>query len=238
MPEVKVIQANSLDWICNLEDESVNLILTDPPYWTLEKWRNVGTTTRLGGNRDKSKQDKDKWFDTISQDDLWGVINDFGRILKKNSHCYIFCDHEVMPIILMWIREGETVFNYSKPLVWDKMSPGLGYHYRARHEYIVMLEKGKRRLNNLSIPDVLQYKRIAGNHYPTEKPLELIETLLLNSTQEGELVLDPFCGSGVVGEACKKHGRSAILIDNSPKAIEVTQQRLESCNQKSFLEIG
>lgn len=103
----------------------------------------------------------------------------------------------------------------------------MGYHWRARHEYIVMLEKGKRRLNNLSLPDVLAFKRVQGNHYPTEKPIGLIETLLLNSTNKDELVIDPFCGSGVVGVAAQMHGRNAIILDKSDKAIDLSKQRIE-----------
>ena len=143
---IEVIQANAIEW---LEDEAANrpgrfdCIITDPPYWTLDKWRNIGTTTRLGGHREKDKQENSKWFDTIDRDDLWIVMMAFDQIAKHNSHTYIMCDHEVMPIILGWVREsGDLAWNYSKPLIWDKVNPGMGYHWRATHEYIVMLEKG------------------------------------------------------------------------------------------------
>lgn len=226
---IEIIQTNALAW---LEDESINkperfnCIITDPPYWTLDKWRNIGTTTRLGGHKNKEKQDNSKWFDTIDREELWEALIAFDNILKYNSHAYIMCDHEIMSIVLGWVREsGELSFNYSKPLIWDKKNSGMGYHWRATHEYIIMLEKGKLKLNNLGSADILRHKRVMAG-YPTEKPLPLIEELLLNSTKEGDWVLDPFCGSGVVGVACKKHNRNCVLIDSSESAINISKQRL------------
>jgi site-specific DNA-methyltransferase (adenine-specific) len=95
------------------------------------------------------------------------------------------------------------------------------------HEYIVMLEKGKRRLNNLGWGDILRHKRVQNRgHYPTEKPYALIEQLVLNSTKEGDLVFDPFCGSGVLGEVCKRHNRRALLLDKSDRAVTVSLSRI------------
>ena len=225
----EIIQADALLWLETEAHErpgTFDCIITDPPYWTLDKWRNVGTTTRLGGHRDKGQQREEMWFDTIDQDDLWEAFCHMGELLKKNSHAYLFADCEVQAILNGWVREGETPFGYVKNLVWDKIDAGMGYHWRARHEYVVMLEKGKHRLNNLALPDVLAYRRVQGHHYPTEKPLALVEALLLNSTAEGDRVLDPFCGSGVIGVACEKHKRHAVCIDKADAAIAWTRKRL------------
>jgi len=225
----EIIQAEALLWLeteAREHPESFDCIITDPPYWTLDKWRNVGTTTRLGGHRDKDQQRDEMWFDTIDQEDLWEAFNHMGALLKKNAHAYLFADCEVQAILNNWVREAETPFGYVKNLVWDKEDAGMGYHWRARHEYIVMLEKGKWRLNDLSLPDVQRCKRVQGKHYPTEKPLALVEALLLNSTAEGDRVLDPFCGSGVVGVACEAHGRHAVCIDKADAAIAWTRKRL------------
>ena len=74
-------------------------------------------------------------------------------------------------------------FKFWKPLVWDKCAIGMGYHYRARYEFILFFEKGKRKLNNLSIPaPSCAHKRI-HNGYPTQKPTELLEVLIEQSTQ-------------------------------------------------------
>lgn len=226
---INIVQDDSRLVLQSMDDEIYDCIITDPPYWTLEKWRNVGTTTRLGGHHDPNKRDKTKWFPIINYEEWWNAFCRIGDILKNNRHAYIFCDHEVMPIILNWARESDTPFNYAKPLVWDKINQGMGYHWRARHEYIVMLEKGKRRLNNLSLPDVFRCKMIQGKSklWPTQKPLEVIEALLLNSTNEEELVLDPFCGAGTVPLACLKHGRNCDAYDIEKGAVLISRERLE-----------
>jgi len=230
MSNITIIQADAQTWLkeTSLTSTRYDCIITDPPWWTLDKWRSIGTTTRLGGHRDPSKRREDMWFPTLGQPQMRDIFHNLIQLMSKNSHAYIFADQQAMPIILTWARESEPTgaVSYSKPLVWDKIDAGMGYHWRSRAEYIIMLERGKRRLHNLSLPDVLSFKRVQGNHYPTEKPLALVETLLLNSTSEGEHLLDCFCGSGVVGEACLRHNRHATLLDINPEAIRCTKERL------------
>ena len=74
------------------------------------------------------------------------------RVLRKNRHLYLFCDQETMFVAK---PVGEQVgFKFWKPLVWDKKKIGMGYHYRARYEFVLFFEKGKRKINNLGIPDI------------------------------------------------------------------------------------
>ena len=68
--------------------------------------------------------------------------------------------------------------------------------------------------------------------HPAQKPLSVIQPLLLMTTKENDLVLDPMCGSGTTGEACLKLNRRAILCDESPQWIEVTQDRIRHCDHK------
>ena len=102
----------------------------------------------------------------------------------------------------------------------------MGYHYRARYEFILFFEKGKRKLNDLSIPDILEVDRIHRG-YPTEKPVELSEILIRQSSQEGEVVCDSFMGSGSVGCAAINLGRSFIGSDLSEEAYELSLERLK-----------
>ena len=101
----------------------------------------------------------------------------------------------------------------------------MGYHYRARYEFILFFEKGKRKLNNLGISDVLEAPRIHRG-YPTEKPVSIAEVLVTQSTQAGEIVIDPFCGSGSVGVAAQKHDRRFLGNDLSKTAVVHTLERL------------
>ena len=111
--------------------------------------------------------------------------------------------------------------------MWDKKKIGMGYHYRARYEFILFYEKGKRKLNDLSIPDILEAPRIHRG-YPAEKPVPLSETLIQQSSTIGEIVLDPFRGSGRVGVAALKHRRSFLGNDLSQDAVCHTLGRLQN----------
>jgi len=210
----RVIQKDAVKLLSSLGDESVDLIFTDPAYESLEKHRRIGTTTRL----------KQKWFDIFPNERFGELFEQFYRVLKMNSHCYIMCDQETM-FIIKPIGE-QAGFTFKKFLIWDKVNQGMGYSYRARHELILFFSKGKRALNNKSIPDILQHKRIHRASYPTEKPFELVEIPILQSTQPGELVCDPFCGSGSTGVAALSQHRNFIGGDTSDEAIERTRDRL------------
>ncbi|MBK8171719.1 MAG: site-specific DNA-methyltransferase [Sandaracinaceae bacterium] len=102
---------------------------------------------------------------------------------------------------------------------------GMGYHYRARYEFILFFEKGKRKLNDLGVADIISQPRIFKG-YPTEKPPEVSEVLIKQSTEEGALIVDPFMGSGSVGVAAGRLGRSFRGCDISPSALEWTETRL------------
>jgi site-specific DNA-methyltransferase (adenine-specific) len=103
----------------------------------------------------------------------------------------------------------------------------MGYHYRARYELILFFEKGKRRLNDLGIPDVLSVPRVRAG-YPAEKPVALLETLIAQSSRPGELVVDPFMGSGSCGVAALGSGRSFAGNDIASEAVALTRQRLQA----------
>jgi site-specific DNA-methyltransferase (adenine-specific) len=116
-------------------------------------------------------------------------------------------------------------FRFWKPLVWDKRTIGMGYHYRARYEFILFFEKGKRRLADLGIPDVISVPRIHRG-YPAEKPAAVSEILISQSSQPGNVVADPFMGSGSVGVAAARLGRRFIGTDLNPDAVRLSGQRL------------
>jgi hypothetical protein len=101
---------------------------------------------------------------------------------------------------------------------------GMGYHYRARYEFVLFFEKGKRKLNDLGIADVLTVPRVRGG-YPAEKPSALSETLILQSSSAGDIVADPFMGSGSVGAAALKLSRRFLGNDVSDSALAHARAR-------------
>jgi site-specific DNA-methyltransferase (adenine-specific) len=118
----------------------------------------------------------------------------------------LFCDAETMFVAK---PAGERAgFKFWKPIVWDKKKIGMGYHYRARYEFVLFFEKGKRKLNDLGVSDIIEAPRVF-NGYPTEKPVSVSEVLVAQSSVAGEVVADPFMGSGSVGAAAVGLGRES-----------------------------
>ena len=210
---------NALTWLQAIPSASVDLIITDPPYESLEKHRAIGTTTRLK----KSKSSSNEWFPVIPNSSFPDLLTEIYRVLANNSHFYLFCDTETM-FVVKPIAE-QIGFKFWKPIIWDKVTIGMGYHYPCRYECILFFEKGKRKLNDLSIPDVISCKRIR-NGYPTEKPVSVIETLILQSTLQEELIADPFMGSGSCGIAALRNNRNFIGCDIKESAVKFAESRL------------
>ncbi|MGE0324565.1 MAG: site-specific DNA-methyltransferase [Polyangiaceae bacterium] len=212
-------QTDAVEWLRTLDDQSVDLVITDPPYESLEKHRAVGTTTRLK----HSKASSNDWFQIFPNSRFPELFAEVYRVLKKHRHFYLFCDQETM-FAAKPIAEAKG-FRFWKPLVWDKQKIGMGYHYRSRYEFVLFFEKGKRKLNDLGVPDVLSFPRIHKG-YPTEKPAELSEVLIRQSSTPRELVIDPFCGSGSAGVAALRQGRHFMGSDICDEAIKISSQRL------------
>lgn len=208
---------DAVDWMAQQPNESIDLVVTDPAYESLEKYRKIGTTTRLSN----SKSSSNEWFQIFRNDRYLDLFVEIYRSLKKNSHFYCMCDEETL-FVIKPIAE-QVGFKFWKSIIWDKMAIGMGYHYRNRTERIAFFEKGKRKLNNLGTPDVLQVKRIRGG-YPTEKPIELFDTLITQSTTEGEIVADPFFGSGNSMISAENNNRVAIGNDISQAAHDHLKQ--------------
>jgi len=246
--EGRVYETDAIRLLQSLPDQSVDLIITDPAYESLEKWRATGTTTRLK----KSKGSSNEWFKTFPNSSYPEFFRECYRVLKLGSMLYMFCDEETRDIVTTGFspQSGASLecclqtpsdilehaplldagFKYWKALIWDKYHCGMGYHWPAQHELIIMAERVVRKnkhakikrvrypVGNILCGDVLRVPRLKGKkYYPTEKPQELIRLLIEASSEKGDTILDPFCGSGVVGQACAAMGRHYILGDLDTK---------------------
>lgn len=218
-PGFELCLGDAVEWLGTLRDESVDLVITDPPYESLEKHRAIGTTTRLK----HSKASSNEWFRIFPNARFPELFAQLYRVLKRNRHFYLFCDQETM-FAAKPVAE-QAGFRFWKPIVWDKCKIGMGYHYRSRYELILFFEKGKRKLNDLSVPDVLEQPRIHRG-YPAEKPAAVSEVLVRQSTRPGELVIDPFMGSGSAGVAAARLGRCFLGNDIRPEALDIGRPRL------------
>lgn len=215
MPAFHLALGDANAWLRSLPDESVDLVVTDPPYESLEADRAIGTTTRL---RD--------WFPVEGPVYLAGTMRQLYRVLRTDRHLYWFSDHRAARWAVPALEAAE--FEFHKPLIWDKRRIGMGYHYRARYEMILFASKGSRPLNDRGVPDVLSVAAPRGG-YPTEKPVALLRTLVTQSTLPGELVVDPFMGSGSTGHAALDPDaapRRFMGCDVGGKALVLARDRL------------
>ena len=218
-PPFALSDQDAVHWLRTRPAESVDLLITDPAYESLEKHRAIGTTTRLK----HSKASSNDWFHVFPNARFGELFAEMYRVLRRNAHLYLFCDAETMFVAK---PEAERAgFRFWKPLVWDKRTIGMGYHYRARYEFILFFEKGKRRLNDLGIADIISVPRVHRG-YPAEKPPAVSEVLVGQSSAPGELVADPFMGSGSVGVAAARLGRRFIGNDLNPDAVRLAASRL------------
>lgn len=216
----RIVCDDAFEFLAGLPPESVDLFLTDPPYESLEKHRKIGTTTRLKN----SKSSSNDWFGTIPNARFPELLSLMFYALKPNRHLYLYCDDETSDIAIA--AGKECGFKFWKRIVWDKQRLGMGYHYRNCHEFVLFFEKGKRKLNGWSTLRSIQSVKAIRGGWPTEKPVELAITLIDASTEPGELICDPFCGSGSNGVAAALIDREFLLCDLDPKAIEYAQRRL------------
>jgi len=155
-------QDDAVTWLRSLPDESIDLIVTDPPYESLEKHRAIGTTTRLR----HSKASSNDWFAIFPNTRFPELFAETFRVMKRDCHFYLFCDQETMFVAKPLAEEAG--FKFWKPIIWDKKRIGMGYHYRSRYECILFFEKGKRKLSDLGVADILEAPRVHAGH-PAEK---------------------------------------------------------------------
>lgn len=218
-------RGDAVAWLETLPDQSVDLVVTDPPYESLEKHRAIGTTTRLK----RSKASSNDWFRIFPNARFPQLFAQLYRVLRKNRHFYLFCDAETM-FVAKPAAEAAG-FKFWKPLVWDKRKIGMGYHYRSRYELILFFEKGKRKLHNLATPDIIEEPRIFGG-YPAEKPVGVSRILIEQSTEPGALVIDPFMGSASAGVAAVELGRDFKGTDVCAEALDIAERRLTTAGAR------
>lgn len=218
-PVFHLAKRDAIEWLESLPGESVDLVITDPAYESLEKHRKVGTTTRLK----QSAASSNEWFSIFPNVRFPRFFAEVYRVLRNDRHFYMYCDQETM-FVTKPMAEAAG-FTFHKPIVWDKVSIGMGYHYRARYEFILFFEKGYRKLADLGTPDIITHKRVSGG-YPTEKPSGVSAVLIDQSSNPGELVIDPFMGSGSVGFAAVTRGRHFFGGDVADKSHDLARSRL------------
>lgn len=197
----------------DIKDESIDLIVTDPPY---------GMSFQSGYR--KVKHDEIKNDDNLDWLSMW--FKHQYRILKNNSHAYVFCSfHNVDKFKTECESAGFILKNI---LIWHKNNTGMGDlsgDYAPQYEFILFLTKGRRNLNGRRDSNIIKCPKTKNDNHPTEKPVNLIQFLIEKSSNKGDLILDNFFGSGSCAIACNNLGRRFL-------GHEIDIKRYESANKR------
>lgn len=124
-------------------------------------------------------------------------------------------------------------FHFIKSLIWDKGNKIMGLYYMSQFEYILFFRKGKGiKINNCGTSDILRVPNSkskdanGSNLHDTEKPIELMKILIENSSQEGDIVIDPFMGIGSTGIAARQLKRNFIGVEIDSQYYEIGKNRI------------
>ncbi|SHE66509.1 site-specific DNA-methyltransferase (adenine-specific) [Seinonella peptonophila] len=221
-----VIQGDCLEVMKTIETESIDSVITDPPYCS------GGFTEAQKKASTQMIRSASTWFVNDNMTTLgliWLIRNvaiECNRLLKPSGSMLIFCDWRMYPHLAPALESsGLQLRNL---IVWDKGVMGLGFGFRPQHELVMEFVKGKAKYETKKGRNVIQAKRVTpkGKQHPTEKPVELMAELIKVVTPFGGTVLDPFCGSGTTLVAAKENGYSYIGIEKDEGYVQVARKRL------------
>lgn len=232
----KIYQGDSVSLLDSVPDKTFDLVCTDPPYRVTSRG---GSGTMGGYWRDKETM-SGKIFETnsVEVEDYLGKLY---RVLKDDAHCYIMCNNKNLPHFMEEVKKSH--FHFVKMLVWDKQSKICGRYYMGQVEFIMFLRKGKDKpINECGTSDLLSFpipsnkrKDKDGLINPTEKPVRLFEVLISNSTKKGDLVLDPFSGSGTTARACVNLERNFVGFDIDKRQVDFVNKEISMMNRQLSL---
>tara|TARA_R100001460_G_scaffold90549_1_gene132234 strand:+ start:1211 stop:2485 length:1275 start_codon:yes stop_codon:yes gene_type:complete len=215
-----------------------DLIFTDPPYGM-----SYGGGRAAGSSK---KGDLVKAHGMITNDDLRGeelntllvdALSNSKMFSKEDAPCYVCLNYKNY----VHFQDAFESAGYSidNCIVWNKKSIGLGMsNYRPQHEFIFYC-KGGLWYGSKNQSDIWSMSRgnTAAYVHPTQKPVELIQIALSNSSKKGDIILDVFCGSGSTIIACESISRRAMVVDLDPRYADVIVKRWQNFTGKdAYLE--
>lgn len=222
MGKMYLYNKDCLDVLKNIDDNSIDLIVTDPPYPVIsggkphEKGQPSGMLSKNDGKIfEHNDIDPEDWFPELY------------RILKEGSHCYIMTNTINLEKYLTLARING--FQLHNLLIWEKNNVTPNRWYMKNCEYVLFLRKGSAKpINKIGSKTVHQINNIIGNkQHPTEKPIELMKLYVENSSNEEDTILDPFMGAGSTGLACKDLNRNFIGIELDENYFNIAKKRIE-----------
>jgi site-specific DNA-methyltransferase (adenine-specific) len=222
--KMTLLEGNCLDILPTLEDKSIDIILTDPPY----NFEAFG-----GGFYDLEDENARTYLKKLN--DLgcnkFNPIEFLSIIQKKLSmfNGVFFCNKFLLDVYLKFARENDYLFDVHT-MIKSNPIPAKNNHFLHDTEYIVVIkEKRSYFNNNLEFNNYRKWFKVStfqDNLHPAQKPIQLIKKYIQVLSKEGDIVIDPFLGSGTTMKACLETKRNCIGIEIEPKYIEITKKRL------------
>lgn len=227
MNDIELWNEDCLNIIKTIPDNSVNLVITDPPY-KLNKTTGSMTSASKVEKWQGNLKAGDKTANIINMVKFSEWLPEVYRVLKKDAHCYIWINDKNLVDLC---NEAEKVgFKLHNILVWKKNNVTPNRWYMKNCEFILFLHKGKSfPIKNMGDAQLYECDNINGKDklHPMQKPIEYLERLIINSSNEFDTVLDCFMGSGSVGVACKNLNRKFIGIEKDEKYFKIAKERIE-----------
>lgn len=207
---------NAVDVMKELKSESFDLLVTDPPYKTISGGKGGKNAPRgmLSKNDGKIFD-----FNNIKHEE-W--IPETYRLLKPGAQAYIFTN--LINLKTIWNCAEKSGFKIHNILIWEKNNATPNRWYMKNCEYVLYLYKPSKgqpvRINDCGSKTVHQFDNIIGSKaHETEKPVDLLEMYIKNSSKKGDWVLDPFAGSNSTMAAAVKNDRKCFSCEIDKKYI-------------------
>jgi len=210
----KIICEDCIEVMKEIPESSIDLIVTDPPYFLPA----VHYNTRKRFSRNFADLG-------ILEHFFKDVFKEFQRITKPTGRLYVFCDGQSYPLFYYHLY---PFCKHVRPLIWNKKTSINGYSWRHQHEIIIFAEMPEVKKTPSGDGDVLECSAVPVEKrtHPAEKPIKLLESLILKSTKEDDVVLDPFAGSGSTLLACVHTNRRYIGIEKATEYYKIAKRRI------------
>ena len=215
----RVIHGDCIEVMREMPEQSVDLIVTDPPY--LVRYR-----SRDG--RSIANDNNDRW--------LKPSFAEMHRVLKPNAYAISFYGWgQADKFMTAWREAGFRPIGH---FVFAKDYSSKTGHTRATHENAYLLAKGKPTRPDNAPRDVLDWQYTGNHFHPTQKPVSALTPLIEAYSKPGDVVLDPFAGSGTTAVAARQLGRQYVAIEKDPVYFEAAQKRLGGQSQTMWAKYG
>lgn len=203
----EILQGDATQKLFQLPEHHADLIVTDPPYLVNYKDR----TGRSLANDDNAAG-------------VLPVFPELWRVLKPDSYCVLFCGWSaIAQFSAAWEAAGFKTVGH---IVWAKSYTSSARHLQYRHESAWLLAKGHPKAPSQPLPDVMRWQYSGNRSHPTEKAVEVIAPLVRTFSQQGDLVLDPFLGSGATAVAAALAGRRYLGIELEERYCTLARKRV------------